>query len=101
MKGRVLARLFLCSLFFVVGGDAQSPNTSEKPVWTLELIKVRPENVALAMQYLNDHWMRVRAAAKRRGAVLGLADMRLSWDDGRCKVSMASRVCPTVFAVTY
>lgn len=71
MKGRVLAGLFLCSLFFVVGGDAQSPNTPEKPVWTLEFIKVRPENVALAMQYLNDHWMRVRAAAKRRGAVLG------------------------------
>ena len=40
MKGHILAGLFLCSLFFVVGGDAQSPNIPEKPVWTLEFIKV-------------------------------------------------------------
>lgn len=32
MKGRILAELFLCSLFFVVGGDAKSPDTREKPV---------------------------------------------------------------------
>ena len=70
MKGRILAGLFLCPLFFVVGGDAQSPNILEKPVWTMELIKVEPENFALAMQYLDDHWMHVRAEAKRKGAVL-------------------------------
>ena len=70
MKGRILAGLFLCSLFFVVGGDAQSPNIPEKPVWTLEFIKIKPENFGPAMGYLDDHWMGVRAEAKRRGAVL-------------------------------
>ena len=69
MKGRVLAGFCLSSLFLVVGGDAQSPNIPEKPVWTLEFIKVEPEK-ALAMRYLDDHWMRVRAEAKRQGAVL-------------------------------
>jgi hypothetical protein len=70
MKGRILAGLCLFSLFIVVGGDAQSPNIPEKPVWALEFIKVTPENFALTMQYLDDHWMRVRAEAKRQGAVL-------------------------------
>jgi len=70
MKGRILAGLFICSLFFVVGGDAQNSNPTDKPVWTLEFIKVKPENFGPAMGYLDDHWMRVRAEAKRRGAVL-------------------------------
>ncbi len=70
MKGHILAGLFLCPLFFVVGGDAQSPNIPERTVWTLEVIKVQPENLALAMRYLDDHWMRVMAAVQRRGAVL-------------------------------
>ena len=79
MKGRMLVGLFLCSLFFVVGGDAQSPDIpfsgymradGEKPIWALEFIRVQPENFALAMQYLDNHWMRVRAEAKRQGAVL-------------------------------
>ena len=48
MKGRILASLFLFSLFIVVGGDAQSPNIPERPVWTLEFIKVTPENFGLA-----------------------------------------------------
>jgi hypothetical protein len=69
MKGRIFAGLFLCSLFFVVGGDAQTDRT-EKPVWTLEFIKVKSENFGPAMGYLDDHWMRVRAEAKRQGAVL-------------------------------
>lgn len=71
MKGRILAGICLCCLFFVVGGDAQSPNIPEKPVWTLELIKVQRDNLAPAMQYLKDHWMTERAEAKRQGAVLG------------------------------
>lgn len=70
MNGRILVGLFLCSLFLVVGGDAQSPDKAEEPVWTLEFVKVRPENFAVATQYLDDHWMRVRAEAKRHGAVL-------------------------------
>src|SRR5437773_12568896 len=47
-----------------MGGDG------EKAIWALEFIKVQPENFAVAMQYLDDHWMRVRAEAKRQGAVL-------------------------------
>ena len=70
MQGRILAGLFLCSLFIVVGGDAQSPAISEGPVWTMEFIKVRPENFGPALGYLDDHWMRVREEAKRQGEVL-------------------------------
>jgi hypothetical protein len=70
MQGRILVGLFLCSLFFVGGGDAQSQATAEKPIWTLEFIRVRPENFGPAMGYLDDHWMRARAEAKRQGTVL-------------------------------
>lgn len=70
MKVRIFTVLLLCSLFFVIGGDAQSPGAREKPVWTLEFIKVRSDNFSLAMGYLDDHWMRVRAEAKRQGMVL-------------------------------
>jgi len=70
MNGRIFAGLFLSSLFFVVGGDAQGPDKAEKPIWTLEFIKVKPENLGPAMGYLDDHWMRVRAEAKRQGVVL-------------------------------
>src|SRR5215469_12241838 len=69
MQGRIFAGLFLCSLFFVVGGDAQSRD-KEKPVWTMEFIKLKPENFGPAMGYLDYHWMGVRAEAKNRGAVL-------------------------------
>jgi hypothetical protein len=54
MRGRTFAALFLCSLFIAVGGDAQSPDSKEKPVWTLEFIKVRPEQYALALGQLDD-----------------------------------------------
>lgn len=66
MKGRILAGFFLCSLFIAVGGDAQISDIPEKPVWTLELTKVRPEKYILAL----DQWTSVREEAKRRGAVL-------------------------------
>lgn len=80
MRERMFAGFFLCSLFIVVGGDAQSPDKAEKQVWTLEVIKVTPENFGPAMSYLNDHWMRVRAEAKRRGTVL---DYHLICNGGR------------------
>jgi len=70
MKGRILTGLFLCSLFIVVGGDAQNRYALDKPdqpVWTLEFIRVTREG---AMAYLDDNWMRVRAEAKKEGAVL-------------------------------
>ena len=70
MQARIFAGLLLCCLFFVIGGDAQSPDTTEKPVWTLEFIKARPEKFGLTLGYLDDHWMHVRKEAKRTGAVL-------------------------------
>ena len=70
MHGGTFVALFLCSLLIAVGGDAQSPDTKEKPVWTLELIKVRPEQYALALGQLDDQWMRMREEAKREGAVV-------------------------------
>jgi len=68
MQGRIFAGLFLCSLFIVVGGDAQSP--AERPVWTMEFIKVRPEKFGLTLGYLDDQWMRIREEAKRQGEIL-------------------------------
>ena len=70
MQGRIFAGFFLCFFLIIVGGDAQSPNDTAKRVWTLEFIKVRPENFGLTMGYLDDHWMSPRAEAKRRGQVL-------------------------------
>jgi hypothetical protein len=69
MHGRISTGLFLCSLFMLtVGGDAQNHDALDKPVWTLEFIRVtRGEG---AMAYLDDNWMRVRAEAKKEGAVL-------------------------------
>ena len=69
MKGNVFTGLLLCTLF-LSGGAAQSQDKADKPVWTLEFIHVRSRNFGLAMVYLDDHWMRVRAEAKRQGAVL-------------------------------
>ena len=70
MTGRRVAALLLLSLFLAVGGDAQNRETGEKPVWTLEFIQVQPEKFGMAMGYLDDYWMRVRAEAKKQGAVL-------------------------------
>lgn len=69
MKGHVFTGLLLCTLF-LSGGTAQSQDKADKPVWTLEFIRVRSDNFGPAMGYLDDHWMRVRAEAKRQGAVL-------------------------------
>src|SRR5437016_990234 len=70
MKGRIVARLFLRSLFIAFGGDAQNRDVQDKPVWALEFIQVTPEKFGMAMGYLDDNWMRVRAEAKKEGAVL-------------------------------
>jgi hypothetical protein len=58
------------ALFIVVGGDAQGPAVSERSVWTMEFIRVRPEKFGLALGYLDDQWMRIREEAKRQGEVL-------------------------------
>jgi hypothetical protein len=70
MRPLKFSSLLLCALCFIVQGDAQSPSVADKPVWTLEFIEVTPNNMGLALGYLDDHWMRVREEAKRQGAVL-------------------------------
>ena len=70
MQKRIFAILFFASLAMVSGGGAQSPSSDEKPIWTMESIKVKPGMFAFTLGYLDDHWMRVREEAKRQGAVL-------------------------------
>jgi hypothetical protein len=70
MQRRIFAGLFLFYLFSVAGGGAQSVADNEKPVWTMESIKVKPGMLGITLSYLDDSWMRVREEAKRQGAVL-------------------------------
>ncbi len=67
---RGIAVLFLVSFLIVAGRAAQSPSDSEKPVWTMEFIKVKPGMFGFTLGYLDDNWVRVREEAKRQGAVL-------------------------------
>ena len=70
MQRRIFASLFLLSLLIVAGGGAQSPSESQKSVWTMEVIRVKPDMFGFTLGYLDDNWMRVREEAKRQGAVL-------------------------------
>jgi hypothetical protein len=70
MERRIFASLFLISLLMVAVGGAQSPSESEKPVWTMELIKVKPLMFGFTLGYLDDNWMRIHEEAKRQGSVL-------------------------------
>jgi hypothetical protein len=54
----------------LAGGDAQIRARKQKPVWTMEVIKVKPGELGATLDYLDYHWSRVRAEAKREGAVL-------------------------------
>ena len=86
MRVMKFASLLLCSLCFIVKGDAQNPAIAEKPVWTLEFIEVRPGKMGLTLGYLDDHWMRVREEAKLRGAVLSyhrVSEARLEIDGSK------------------
>ena len=47
-----------------------APLNTDKPVWALEFVKVKPGMFAATMGYLDDNWLRLRAEAKREGAVL-------------------------------
>lgn len=64
-----IAGVVLCCLCFTAGASAQS-SIPDKPVWTLEFIKVKPGKLGLAFGYLDEHWMRVREGAKQQGTVL-------------------------------
>jgi len=46
------------------------PSIADKPVWALEFVKVKPGTFGPTMVYLDDNWIRLRAEAKRQGAVL-------------------------------
>jgi len=70
MQGRLFAGFVLVSLLTVGSGVAQSPSRNEKPVWTMELVKVKPGMFGLALGYMDDDWMRVREEAKHQGAVI-------------------------------
>jgi hypothetical protein len=70
MDRRIFPSLILASLLMVTVGGAQSPSESEKPVWTMESMKVKPGMFGITLSYLDDNWMRVREEAKRQGAVL-------------------------------
>jgi hypothetical protein len=70
MLRRILASLFLFSLFIVAGGGAQSLSDVEKPVWMMESIRVKPGMFGFTLGYLDDNWIRVREEARHQGAVL-------------------------------
>jgi hypothetical protein len=70
MHGRVYLGVALFSLLMVVASGGQNPTDSEKPIWTMEFMQVKPGMFGPTLGYLDDNWMRVREEAKREGAVL-------------------------------
>lgn len=44
------------------------PADKQKPVWTMELIKVNAGELGATLDYLDCHWIRAREEAKREGA---------------------------------
>ena len=71
MRVLKFSSLLLCSLCFIVKGDAQSPEPpAEGPVWVMEFIEAQPGKMLLTLGYLDDYWMRVREEEKRQGVVL-------------------------------
>ena len=69
-RGMFVALLVFVSLLIANDGGAQSRSETQKPVWTMEFIKVKPGMFGFTLGYLDDNWMRVREEAKRQGAVL-------------------------------
>jgi len=78
MRITKLAGMVLFPILIVLGLNAQqfqsdspaSPSNTDKPVWALEFVKVKPGMFAATMGYLDDNWIRLRAEAKRQGNVL-------------------------------
>lgn len=71
---RIFLTVFWVFSLMLAGGDAQivriGPAHKQRPVWTMELIKVKPGELGATLDYLDEHWSRVREEAKREGAVL-------------------------------
>jgi len=71
MQRRMFACLFLASLFIASDGGAQQFQAGDdRPVWTMEFIKVKSGMFGSTLGYLDDNWMREREEAKRQGAVV-------------------------------
>jgi hypothetical protein len=70
MRTAISGALFLLSLVTISFAAPQFSSDRDKPVWTMEILKVKPEMFGSTLGYLDDNWMRVRAEAKRQGAVL-------------------------------
>jgi len=76
MRAGAFVGLCFCLIFAGIGGDAQTPDRKDQPVWTLEFVQAKPEMLGLALSYLDKHWMRERAEAKRLGAVVAYHRIR-------------------------
>ena len=70
MHGRVYASLVLFSLLMVGGGKAQGRADNEKPVWTMEIMKVKPGKLEPTLNFLDNNRMRILEEAKRQGVLL-------------------------------
>ena len=70
MRGRIILTVFWVFSLMLAGGDAQIRAHKQRPVWTMELIKVKPGELGATLDYLDYHWSRVREEAKREGTVL-------------------------------
>ena len=69
MRRSILAGFVLVSLLMAARA-AQSPSDADEPMWTMEVLKVQPGMFGATLGYLDNDWMRVRAEAKRQGAIL-------------------------------
>jgi hypothetical protein len=69
MRRSILAGFFVISVL-IVARAAQTPLDGEKPMWTMEVLKVQPGKFGATLDDLDTNWMRVRAEAKRQGVVL-------------------------------
>src|SRR5450759_4337671 len=78
MRTTKFVGMVLFSTLMALGLNAQqfqsdppaSPSNTDRPVWALEFVKVKPGMFAATMGYLDDNWIRLRAEAKRHGEVL-------------------------------
>jgi hypothetical protein len=70
MRRVIIADLFLISVLAVPGAAPQGPSDSDKPVWTMEILRVKSGMFGSTLGYLDDNWMSVRAEAKRQGTIL-------------------------------
>lgn len=84
MRRVMFAGLFLISVLAVAGAAPQSPS-DDKPVWTIEILRVKSGMFGSTLGYLDDNSMSVRAEAKRQGTNLSyhrIADQDSRKSDG-------------------